>query len=269
MLEKAANCSATCSGVGLICRAALRTAALFCPVHRASSGTALSERSTGLFTQKQKRVEEIHIRTSALPWPSPLPGWLALMTSAAPYHAEASELTAPEGSRIGPVAGSGKVSIFSYIFHEHSFLGLFVPDDHVSPPIQPCCCLCVFTDELTRRHRLFVFTVVFALMLYTSVQVDLDHDDIWSNIWAMMVQVFVLVPVTCHLKSNLPRYSAWFAAKGIGPFGPPPHVRGEEILLVLGAHPSRRKHSFSFCAMFAYTERDRLPRQAWNRHRES
>ena len=129
-------------------------------------------------------------------------------------------MDAPEALVMSPGGGSrqqsGKVSIFSFIFHEHSFLGLFVPDNHRAPPIQPCCCLCVFTDALTRRHRIFIFLVVFALMIGSTVEVELG---VHNGLWAMMLQVFLIAPITCHLKSKLPQYSAWFQQKGIGPFG--------------------------------------------------
>ena len=151
--------------------------------------------------------------------------------------AESNGMVAPApGAGLGLGQGQaspsgGKASIFSFIFHEHSFLGLFVPDNPVSPPIQPCCCLCIFTDALTRRHRLFIFVVVLALMIGSTVEVQTG---IHSSLWGIMLQVFFIAPITCHLKSKLPAYSAWFHRKGVGPFGPAPHVRAEEILLVLG-----------------------------------
>lgn len=126
--------------------------------------------------------------------------------------------------------GSG-VSLASFVFHEHSFLGLFVPDGHAAPPIQPCCCLCVPTEALTRRQRVFIFAVVFALMIGTTVEVDLG---VHGSVWSILFQIFLVVPITLHLKAKLPKYSAWFRSKGIGPFGPAPQVRAEEILLVAG-----------------------------------
>ena len=128
----------------------------------------------------------------------------------------------------------GKVSIFSFIFHEHSFLGLFVPDNHVSPPIQPCCCCCVFTDDLTRRHRLFTFVVVFTLMMATTVELHVtDHEA--YGLGEMFLQIAIITPVTCFLKTHLPPTSAWFQAQGVGPWGKEGKVtvRAEEILLIL------------------------------------
>ena len=105
-----------------------------------------------------------------------------------------------------------KVSVLSFMFHEHSLLGLFAPDDHVPPPITPCCCLCVFTDALTRRMRLFVFLVVFALTTTMAVEVQLG---IHGSFYQFCFTVLCVTPITCHLKSNLPRYSGWLRDRGV------------------------------------------------------
>ena len=139
-------------------------------------------------------------------------------------------MDAPAAMQSGRQGRSG-VSLASFVFHEHSFLGLFVPDGHAAPPIQPCCCLCVATEALTRRQRIFIFAVVFALMIGTSVEVDLG---VHGSVWSILVQIFLVVPITLHLKAKLPNYSAWFRSKGIGPFGPTPQVRAEEIVLIAG-----------------------------------
>lgn len=148
-----------------------------------------------------------------------------------------------------PQQRKGKVSIFSFIFHEHSFLGLFVPDNHVAPPITPCCCCCVFTDELTRRHRLFTFIVVFTLMMATTVWLhvgdtvddlatpDVDESKEADPVGAeeMFLQIAIITPVTCFLKTHLPPTSAWFQSKGIGPWGAEGKatIRAEEVLLII------------------------------------
>lgn len=137
-----------------------------------------------------------------------------------------NQMKAPLAGDAAAAGAKKKVSVLSFMFHEHSLLGLFAPDDHVPPPITPCCCLCVFTDALTRRMRLFVFLVVFALTTTMAVEVQLG---IHGSFYQFCFTVLCVTPITCHLKSNLPRYSGWLRDRGVGPFGP---VRAEEVLLV-------------------------------------
>lgn len=123
----------------------------------------------------------------------------------------------------------GKVGLLEFMWHEHSLLGLLAPDSHVPPPIKPCCCCCVFTDALSRRHRLFIFVFVLALSTALAVKVSLGQH---GELWGAAVLILIITPCTCHLKSNLPTYSQWLLDRNIGPFffG----VRVEEMGLVLG-----------------------------------
>ena len=122
----------------------------------------------------------------------------------------------------------GKVSLLEFMWHEHSLLGILAPDSHVPPPIKPCCCCCVFTDSLSRRHRLFIFVFVLALSTALAVQVSLGQH---NSVYATAVLIFVVTPCTCHLKSNLPTYSQWLMARNLGPVA---GVRFEELALCAG-----------------------------------
>ncbi len=114
----------------------------------------------------------------------------------------------------GQASRRGKVSLFEFMWHEHSLLGLLAPDTHVPPPIKPCCCCCVFTDALSRRHRLFIFVFVLALSTALAVQVSLGQH---SSVYAVAVLIAIVTPCTCHLKSNLPTYSQWLIDRNLGP----------------------------------------------------
>lgn len=129
-----------------------------------------------------------------------------------------------------------KVSLLSFVLHEHSLLGLLAPESHIPPPIKPCCCCCLYTDSLSRRHRLLIFAFVLAMSTALSVQVLLrqpgDEKESEKESWdfhATVVMIFCVTPLTCHLKSNLRGYSAWLQANGLGPFA---GVRCEELLLL-------------------------------------
>lgn len=127
-----------------------------------------------------------------------------------------------------PAPSRGKVSLFEFMWHEHSLLGILAPDSHVPPPIKPCCCCCVFTDSLKRRHRLFIFVFVLALSTALAVQVSLGEH---NSVYALAVLIFVVTPLTCHLKSNLPTYSQWLLDRQLGPVV---GVRLEELALGAG-----------------------------------
>ena len=130
-----------------------------------------------------------------------------------------------EGLLPAAPAQPGKVSLLSFVWHEHSLLGLLAPETDVPPPIKPCCCCCVYTDSLTRRHRLFIFAFVLALSTALAVQVSLGEH---SGAYATFVMIACVTPLTCHLKSNLRGYSAYLQDHGLGPFA---GARCEELLV--------------------------------------
>jgi hypothetical protein len=135
---------------------------------------------------------------------------------------------APPPTVAGQPQQRKKVSLLEFMWHEHSLLGLLAPDNHVPPPIKPCCCCCVFTDALSRRHRIFIFVFVLALSTALAVQVSLGQH---NSLYALAVLIFCVTPCTCHLKSNLPTYSGWLLDRKIGPIA---GLRLEELALLGG-----------------------------------
>ena len=143
-----------------------------------------------------------------------------------------------------------KVPLRDYLWHEHSVLGMTIPDDHVPPPIAagPCPCCEVDPDSLTRRRRLFIFAFVFFASTTLAVQVSLGHH---SGFYAFCATIFVILPLTCHLKENLPHYSGFLITRGIGPFGSQffpfflGGIRAEELMLFL---------AFVFATMKLYAD---------------
>lgn len=111
-----------------------------------------------------------------------------------------------------------KVPLGHFLWHQHSVLGMTVPDDEIVPPIAtgPCPCCEVDPTGLTRRRRMFLFFLVFFVSTTLAVQVSLDHH---GSFYALFAMVLVVLPLACHLKENLPTYSKWFMSRGIGPFG--------------------------------------------------
>lgn len=144
------------------------------------------------------------------------------------WAVSAAPVTPSGGTGPSHASRRGKVSLLEFMWHEHSLLGILAPDSHVPPPIKPCCCCCVFTDSLSRRHRLFIFVFVLALSTALAVQVSLGQH---NSVYAIAVLIFIVTPCTCHLKSNLPTYSQWLMVRNLGPVV---GVRFEEIALCAG-----------------------------------
>mmetsp|Transcript_16138 Transcript_16138/g.34102 ORF Transcript_16138/g.34102 Transcript_16138/m.34102 type:complete len:278 (-) Transcript_16138:519-1352(-) len=111
---------------------------------------------------------------------------------------------------------SQKVPLSSFLWHSHSVLGMTVPDDHIPPPIAtgPCPCCVVDPQGLTRRRRLFLFLLVFFVSTTLAVQVSMERH---GDFYALCAMVFLVLPLVCHLKENLPTYSRWFMDHRLGP----------------------------------------------------
>mmetsp|Transcript_26416 Transcript_26416/g.56181 ORF Transcript_26416/g.56181 Transcript_26416/m.56181 type:complete len:272 (+) Transcript_26416:82-897(+) len=128
-----------------------------------------------------------------------------------------------------------KVPLSSFLWHQHSVLGMTVPDDHVTPAIAagPCPCCEVDPEGLTRRRRMFLFFLVFFVSTTLAVQVSLGNH---GDFFALSAMVLIVLPLVCHLKENLPTYSRWLMSRGIGPFGSCPGgrdgIRVEELALL-------------------------------------
>jgi hypothetical protein len=93
-----------------------------------------------------------------------------------------------------------------FILHQHSLLGLFCAVKHPPQVKFPGCC-CVCATNLEKRHRFFIFCFVWIAALFFSLQVSLG-DASTSYEWALIL--FVLLPLTCFVKSVLKQISAFF-----------------------------------------------------------
>lgn len=126
-----------------------------------------------------------------------------------------------------------KIPLPSFLWHQHSVLGMTVPDDEVVPPIATGPCCEVDPTGLTRRRRMFLFFLVFFVSTTLAVQVSLGHH---GSFYALNAMILIVLPLVCHLKENLPTYSKWFMSRGIGPFGKWPGGRDgfriEELALI-------------------------------------
>lgn len=157
-------------------------------------------------------------------------------TSTAENKARASsEPPAPSINRRINATIREKVTLGSFLWHQHSVLGMTVPDGEAVPPIAagPCPCCEVDPTGLTRRHRMFLFLLVFLVSTTLAVQVSLHHH---GSFYVLCATVLAVLPLVCHLKENLPTYSKWFTSRGIGPFGEWPGGREgfriEELALI-------------------------------------
>jgi len=135
---------------------------------------------------------------------------LTLPTATSTYSAASSTITKSIKS---------KVPLPSFLWHQHSVLGLTVPDDdslRVTIAAGPCPCCEIDPEGLTRRRRLFLFLMVFFVSTALAVQVSLGKH---GSFYALNAMILVVLPLVCHLKENLPTYSMWLKSRGIGPFG--------------------------------------------------
>ena len=106
-----------------------------------------------------------------------------------------------------------KVPLATFLWHQHSVLGMTVPDGDVVPPIVAGPCCEVDPTGLTRRRRMFLFFLVLFVSTTLAVQVSLGHH---GSFYALNAMVLIVLPLVCHLKENLPTYSKWFMSRGIG-----------------------------------------------------
>lgn len=84
-------------------------------------------------------------------------------------------------------------------------------------------------DELSVRHRLFVFTFATVASVYVALQVQTG---LHSDMWAFFIAMMVVMPATCLLKSTLRKFSEW--SQKTFPFVHTRlYIRVEEILLLL------------------------------------
>jgi len=101
-------------------------------------------------------------------------------------------------------AGIKKATLAQFVLHEHTLLGLCFAKSG-APPVAVGCCCCIFADELSVRHRLFVFVFATVSSVYVALQVTVGVHSDW---WAFCAALLVVMPSTCFLKSTLRGFSA-------------------------------------------------------------
>ena len=121
-----------------------------------------------------------------------------------------------------------KVNLLEFVLHEHTLLSLCFASEDSPPPIgvAGCCCVCV--DDLSVRHKIYIFSFVLVANLSIAMQITLgDH----GAFWAFAVTLFVVIPATCFVRSTIVDVSQslddnlpWVQRKA--------YLRCEELLLL-------------------------------------
>jgi len=105
------------------------------------------------------------------------------------------------------------ISLLDWVLHEHTLLGLCFAKEN-SPSIDAGCC-CVCGDVLKPRHRVWIFLFVLVATIFVSVEASLEMH---GGFWKFCITTFVLMPVTCMMKSCITRLSLQ-ANEAWGKFG--------------------------------------------------